>query len=399
MTRPSLRGRILVLLAATLLLSFGALHFAFFGALRLLNQNQSTVGGSSRDYLSVLHLLDLYLLLIGSILLVLLYGLLTRGVVQPLAKISAAAARVENGGREIGIPENSTEEIAALAHSLERMTVRLRSDQEALEQKNNELLTAKEEIVRGQKELLQQEKLAVLGRLSAGFAHEVGNPLAALMGMQDLLLDCDLSPEETLDFLKRMRQETERIHRIIHDLLRFSRPAQEHEFHPGRAKAAIERSVALLRPRQAAAPILFTIEPCEHDVDLALSEDHLVQIILNLGLNALDASKHQITIRTIHHPSSSEFAPPLAGQLSNHQGEGLLIEIEDDGAGVPAAIRSEIFEPFYSTKELGRGTGLGLSVVASQISAVAGHIVLMPSDSGARFQLFVPALSLSETIS
>src|SRR5690606_21120272 len=116
-------------------------------------------------------------------------------------------------------------ELLNLSWRLAEMTSRLREEEESLRAKINEVQARTEELRFAQASVVRSERLASVGRLAAGLAHEVGNPISALMGLQDLVIDGGLSPEENSDFLQRMRKETSRIHRVISDLLAYARPS------------------------------------------------------------------------------------------------------------------------------------------------------------------------------
>src|SRR5690606_27069696 len=149
-----------------------------------------------------------------------------------------------------------------------------------------------EQLKAAQATLVRSERLASVGRLAAGLAHEVGNPLAALIGLDDLLLDADLSPSEQRDFLVRMRKETERIHHIVRDLLKFARPSGSEP--PGAPAAgdvalAVHETTTLLKPQKSFSDVEIELEVASDLPTVSLSTSEIVQLILNLLLNAADA--------------------------------------------------------------------------------------------------------------
>jgi signal transduction histidine kinase len=223
---------------------------------------------------------------------------------------------------------------------------------------------------------VRSERLASVGRLAAGLAHEIGNPIAALMGLEDLLLQGGLTPEEHRDFLQRMKRETERIHRILRDLLAFARPSSPAEVgQPGDVETAVHDTVALVMPHPALRDVDLAIDVHSGLEEVALGREQLVQVVLNLVLNAADAVGPGGHVKVTAAPSP----------------KGVTLSVEDDGPGVAESVRDRLFEPFVTTKEIGKGTGLGLAVCRGLVEAVGGTINLDTTTvRGARFLLELP---------
>ena len=229
-----------------------------------------------------------------------------------------------------------------------------------------------------QAQVIRSERMASVGRLAAGVAHEIGNPIAALVGMEELLLDGDLSPAEHRDFLLRMRRETERIHTVIRDLLDFARPegaaGSSSPPAPADVRHVIADVVALVRPQKD-----FRGVKVEVDVDgtppVGLPAPRLTQVLLNLVLNA---------------GASVATARPEGGRVTvraRAEGRRVRIEVEDDGPGVDPAVRNRLFEPFVTTKEVGDGTGLGLAVCRGLVESVGGEVAVDASYTAERGSL------------
>ncbi len=314
-------------------------------------------------------------------LLVAAYFALTRLIVRPLDTITRGAQRVADGARKLEVPSSGVRELVELGHSLRTMTDALVAEEEALRHKVDEVEAATKRLAEAQDRLVRSERLASVGRLAAGLAHEIGNPIAALMGMQDLLLEGGLSEAEQQDFLKRMQRETERIHRILRDLLQFARPGAPQDSaddSDGNVETAIYDTVALVSPQSALKDVELAVDVHPELPEVTLSREHLVQVVLNLVLNAADACAdkkgERITLSAAPHDS------------------GVRIVVEDDGPGVPETVRGKLFEPFVTTKEVGKGTGLGLAVCRGLIEAAGGSIQLDEAHpGGARFVIDLPA--------
>jgi two-component system NtrC family sensor kinase len=323
----------------------------------------------------------LYMVTFALALLFFAYLALTRLIVRPVEHLVDAADRVASGARTLHVRRSGARELVELGASVRAMTEKLIAEEATL-------LLKVEELTQTQAQLVRSERMASVGRLAAGLAHEIGNPIAALMGMQELLLDGDLPSETQRDFVQRMRRETERIHAVVRDLLDFARP--EERVGPGGSppapadvRAVIDDVAALVRMQSSFREVHFAIDVVGAP-QVALPAPRLTQVLLNLVLNAgaaLVSAKRprgRVTLR-----ATSEERP-----------RRVRIEIEDDGPGVAPQVRDRLFEPFVTTKEVGEGTGLGLAVCRGLVESAGGEIGLDASyATGARFYLILPAAS------
>jgi PAS domain S-box-containing protein len=224
-------------------------------------------------------------------------------------------------------------------------------------------------------QLIYGERLSAVGQLVAGVAHELNNPLQGVMGNLELLIAVE-DRAETRDELEQIRATGERAAKIVRNLLTFAR------------RSALERSVADLneivratlawRTSDLRAAQITVEEQCDDELPLiVVNREEIQQIVLNLLLNAEHA------IRATGRP----------GTIRVHTGpwnEGVVLDISDDGDGVPPDVAHRVFEPFFTTKSVGEGTGLGLSVSLGIAQAHGGSLALVPSDHGARFTLTIP---------
>lgn len=323
----------------------------------------------------------LYAFLIGVGLLTAAYFALTRLIVRPLDELSTAAQNVTLGKRKLSAPTSAARELGELGQSLERMTDRLLEEERSLRAQIAEVERARADLARTQTQLVRSERLASVGRLAAGLAHEIGNPIAAMMGLEDLLLAGELSAHEQRDFLERLRAETERVHRTLKELLQFARPrrdARDAGAESGDVEAAIHDTAALVvhQPSLQKLELHIDVEPALARV--TLGTEQLSQVVLNLILNAADALQAHATGRI------AVFARSAQG--------GVEIAVEDNGPGVPEDVAEHIFEPFFTTKQVGQGTGLGLSVCQGLVSAAGGSLGLdVTYRAGARFLVCLPS--------
>lgn len=328
----------------------------------------------------LLRLVGLYTALVALALLVVAYFALTRLIVRPLDALARAAERVASGTRRLLVPKTSVRELADLGTSLGIMTERLLEEEDKLRRKIDEVERATERLKEAQDRLVRSERLASVGRLAAGLAHEIGNPISALIGLQDLVLAGGLSPEEERDFMTRMRRETERIHRILRDLLQFARPAAqplgEEEQEPGDVEVAVRDTAALVAPQRSLKEVALALDVSPDLPAVKLGHEQLMQVILNLVMNAADAVGAGGNIRVAAHRGNG----------------GVRLLVEDDGPGVDPRVVAQLFEPFVTTKEVGKGTGLGLAVCRGLVEAAGGRIALdREYTRGARFVVELPA--------
>ncbi len=319
-------------------------------------------------------LLRLYLFLTGAFILLIAYVVLTRLIVRPVENLTRAAERLGSGKVHDEVPVAGAAEVASLAVRFNRMARELRGERSALETRLGELERATSELRATQDHLIRSEKLASVGRLSAGIAHEIGNPLAAILGLVELLQMGGLDGAEQAEFLRRIRSETERIHRIIRELLAYSR--NQPEAAPPAACAdlveVVEHAVKLLTPQQDLRRIDIERRFESDSLWVRGSADELSQIALNLLLNATDAIAGEGKI--------------LVAVSTESETDSVVLTVTDTGPGIPHAVRDKLFEPFVTTKAPGKGTGLGLAVCQALVQRYGGSIQAgNDSHGGARF--------------
>jgi two-component system NtrC family sensor kinase len=234
-----------------------------------------------------------------------------------------------------------------------------------------------------QQQLVQSEKMAAIGQLVSGVAHELNNPLASIAAFAQLMLSDGNLTAEDRHAADVITSEAKRASRIIHNLLTFARQHKAEKTHAD-INQVVENTLELrgydLSVRGIQLERLFADPPPSTMVDAY----QLQQVILNLITNAeqammgVDRGHHRLTIRT------------------RNDGDSIRIEVEDSGPGIPADCLERIFNPFYTTKPVGHGTGLGLSISLGIISEHGGRIWAenVPT-GGARFCIDLPRLAPS----
>ncbi len=309
----------------------------------------------------------LYIFLNTVILLAFGLYLLSRTIVKPIRRLLKITEKFQEG-EDITFPvENTKNEMGQLSRSLNMMLKKLEDNKKELQAHIESLEKANEEIKKTQEEIIRSEKLASVGRLAMGIAHEIGNPIGIVLGYLELLKQEDVSQEEKMDFLERSEAEITRINGIIRQLLDFSRPskAQKEKIH---IHSLIDDTLMMLEHQPVMADIELKAE-FKAEKDLVLADpNHLKQVFLNVLLNAADAIEEKI--KNPGHTGS--------GTIEIHttnKGETIYIEFRDNGCGIDEKHLPHIFDPFYTTKDPGKGTGLGLSVSYKLIQGLGGTIL------------------------
>ena len=342
---------------------------------------------------SLAPLFALYVLITAGTVLVFTYVALGQLIVRPVERLTHASERLAAGSAHVSVPEEGAAEVARLAAAFNDMAAQLRGERASLEARLRELESTTRELRTAQESLVRSEKLASVGRLAAGVAHEIGNPLAAILGFVELLRGGGLEPAEEREFLSRIFTETNRIHRIIRDLLDFSRQSQDADAEAQSAsdlRDVVADAVRLIAPQKDLR--LITIEQQLHDdaPPVRGSADRLTQVVLNLLLNAADAVAGEGSILVRVAPSDAPGDAPSDAQM-------VSLMVEDSGPGIAPSVLATLFEPFVTTKPAGQGTGLGLAVCHTIVERLGGTMraenvrAADGSVRGARFEIRLPS--------
>jgi signal transduction histidine kinase len=302
-------------------------------------------------------------------------------VTRPLDAILRAVARVKEGDRDATVRVDAADEIGILAGHFNEMMARVNQFSRELEmrvqtatgeldRRYSEVRRLNEQLLAMQKSLVQSERLALVGRMMAEVAHEVGTPLHSVAGHLELLrrdVPADVLSADAARRLAIVDAQVARVIEIIAELLDVTRrtPAE-------RAVVDVNRLVAdtadLLRPAFDGAGVTLDLTPAAGRPRVHGHAGQLQQVVLNLLTNALDATPRGGRVRV-----TTRMAAPS---------REVVTDVSDTGAGIPVAERKEIFEAFFSTKQPGRGTGLGL-FISSQIVREHGGRLDVESEEGA----------------
>ncbi|MCP4666157.1 MAG: HAMP domain-containing protein, partial [Deltaproteobacteria bacterium] len=291
--------------------------------------------------------------------------LLSRTVVQPIHKLLHIAESFKGGEPFPRLSDSSRNEIGRLYGALNMMLARLEEKEEQLKAHIASLEEANQTIQEAQAEIIKSEKLASLGRLATGVAHEIGNPIGIILGYIELLKAGAVTREEGRDFLNRIEVETSRINLTIRQLLDFSRPASGV---PVRTKVhdVIMETTNMLKPQ----PMMARIE-IEHLLEAAedtvwADPNQIEQVFVNIIMNSADAMSDT--------ENPDDHTPKVLTIKTTNRENSLEVTFADTGPGIPQEDLMHVFDPFYTTKEPGKGTGLGLAVCYRIIEGLGGAI-------------------------
>lgn len=368
-------------------------------------------------------LIILYTCLSAAVVVVFGYVMFSRSVIKPLERISSLASEISNGNLDVVIDYPMKNEIGELAESLRKMTEKLISNQKELEENLASVQNLNNALKEAQAEMLRFEKLASIGRLSSGMAHEIGNPLSAVIGYIGILKK-ESSPE-SVELLSRAEGELLRISRIIRQLLDFSRQ-EPLEMRPVDINLCLSEVLENLKVVGKLDNIKVTVDSSVTGIS-QMDEQKMRQVMINLLNNATDAVKEKyggeggsirinLSLGSVNDMEELKTAflftagrrkddpperiflgsrlrkrkedPPksrpyekrgrdslnLPKFLFNEDERLLKMTVEDNGLGIRPEDMHKIFDPFYTTKEPGAGTGLGLYMTLNFVDAMGGYI-------------------------
>ncbi|HTL12027.1 MAG TPA: ATP-binding protein [Bdellovibrionota bacterium] len=293
----------------------------------------------------------------------------TRKLVKPIEELTEATSRIAKGHWAVSLPARTDDEIGGLVRAFNKM--------------GSELEAREAELKETHTQLVRSERLAAVGTLSAGIAHEVKNPLNSILGFAQLA-EKEVEGGGSADlkqYVGFILNETRRAGRIITELLTYARQKP-----PNLVSAPVgellESARGMLMPQVTAAGAELAVEPVDAGVSAAVDRDQVYQVVSNLVING------------VHAMATNAAGRPKRVTMSGvRDGDWVILKVRDTGSGIPPELLPRIFEPFFSTKRVGEGTGLGLAMCQQIADAHGGRIeVSSLVGEGTEFKVYLRAV-------
>ena len=325
-----------------------------------------------------------------SVLLAIALGI--RFVGRPLDQLIAKARRISEGDFEGPVHIRSRDELSELAENLNSMCANLGESQRKLREETAARIAAIEK-------LRHADRLKTVGRLASGIAHELGTPLNVVAGRAGLIGSGKLDPQQVTESAAAIRLETDKMTRIIRQLLDFARSSTPHK-QPADLRSVVRQTIDMLESIAEKRKVRLNFPPGAEPAVAGVDAGQIQQVLTNLTMNAIEAMpqggqvEFRIERRKCHRPKITsegviDRAIDVGGELPV---EFFAIEVRDEGVGIAEEHIPQLFEPFFTTKEVGAGTGLGLSIAYGIVQEHGGWIdVTSLVGKGSCFTVFLPA--------
>ncbi len=348
---------------------------------------------------------------------------LKKNLLEPVDRMARGVKQIADGDYRHRLELPNGLELRSITVSVNAMADRLIAGQQVLAENVRSLDETNVMLVEARNEVIQAARLASVGTLAAGIAHEVGNPLTAIIGYADVALRRIEAGHGDPELLESIRSEAQRIDGIVRGLLDFARP-QPDEIAPVRVEEVVEGVRELLKNQGRLGQIEHSWTLDETCPPVLMDPRHLEQVLVNLLLNASDAVKDvdepkiEVAVWSEEGPAANPlrrrgddppgvnymhrrrvaraFAVEALGTLESAH-RVVVVAVSDNGPGLPSVDETHVFDPFFTTKEPGKGTGLGLFISARLVSGMGGRIDLENTPDGARFEVRLPeAMTVKE---
>jgi two-component system NtrC family sensor kinase len=312
--------------------------------------------------------------------------LITRRMIHPLEEMVTATRTIAGGDLSVRVSVSSRDEIGQLAASFNEMLAGLQETRRQLEewgrtleervrQRTGELAAAQQRVARA-------EKLASIGRLAAGVAHSINNPLGGILSLSLLALEEVPAPSRLQEDLDTIAQQALRARDIVKGLLEFSRESETHVVQAD-ATSIVDGALSLLERQRVFGGVALVRRFHDGPTPVLIDPGRLQEAVTNLVMNAIDAmeSSGVLTVET------SVACRP----------DEVLIQVSDTGGGIPPKVMPLLFEPFFTTKKVGKGTGLGLAIVHGIVTAAGGRVDVTSIPGNTTFTVRLPLASDGDT--
>jgi len=308
-----------------------------------------------------------------------------RSITRPLGDMAAATREIAAGRFDHEVRAHSAGEIALLAESFNTMVRSLRQMRSDLEEWGRTLeekvKQRTEELAAIQARVAQSDRLASLGKLSAGVAHEINNPLGAIMTLTALTLEDFKQEDPNRENLEEVIRQTERCRDIVRGLLEFARQSEVF-MEPADLNKILLDTLALVE-RQSMFFNINVVKDWDPELPPVMADrSQLQQVFTNILMNAVQAMEERGTVTIVTRHLRAERI--------------VEVRITDTGCGIPEDKIGRIFDPFFTTKASGQGTGLGLSIAYGIVTSHGGNITAQSeAGQGSTFIIRLPAAALT----
>lgn len=301
-------------------------------------------------------------------------------VQRPMRRLRAQAERIGSGDFSTILNLSGSDELAELGVTIERMRGQLAEAREAEQAANREKYEALEK-------LRHTERLATLGKLSAGMAHELGTPLNVISGRAKLIYSAGLSAEDISRSAGIIGEQAERMTGIMRQLLSFARRGEARKQQVD-LNSVLRSVLPLLEPSAKEKNVTLQLDETAQPLIVSADPGQLQQVLLNLALNGIQAMSDGGSLELQAVAGATVKVPE---NIIDTQKHWCFMQVRDQGIGIAAEDLTHIFDPFFTTKDVGQGTGLGLSIAYGIMEEHGGWIdVSSTSDEGTCFKAYLP---------
>ncbi|MFC1813965.1 cache domain-containing protein [Thermodesulfobacteriota bacterium] len=316
----------------------------------------------------------------GITLVLFIAGFIANTMIKPVQNLKQAAGEIEKGNFEYPIDVTTTDEIGDLTVSFKKMCLELKNSYEKLQGKieaaDEDLKIAYRELKEKQELLVQKEKLASVGQLSAGVAHEINNPLGTILVFSHMLLkEMPLDDPKRRD-IEMIVSEADRCKSIVRGLLDFARQSKISKSSTDPA-LLINEVISIMNVKAQEKNVVLTAHTSDNILPIDIDFDQFKQMLVNLVNNGIDAvsANGEVSISARNTPD----------------GDAMEVIVSDNGCGIPEENIPNLFTPFFTTKEMGTGTGLGLAIAYGVVKMHSGNITVKSRPGeGATFTVWIP---------
>jgi len=297
---------------------------------------------------------------------------------RPVSALSEKARRIGAGdfSKPLRLPRR--DELSALAEEMNAMCQQLEAAATRVQQETASRMAAVDQ-------LRHADRLTTVGKLASGLAHELGTPLNVIEARADMIASGETSPAESMEYARVIRDASERMTRLIRQLLDFARPRIASPA-PHQVFELMLKTVEMLSPLASKKHVRLLATEHAPGICAFIDPDQLQQVLTNLAVNAIQAMDHPGTVELS--VTSTRAKPPA--DHGGAEAEFVRIDVRDEGIGIVEEHLSHIFEPFFTTKDVGSGTGLGLAVAYGIVRDHGGWIeVRTELGKGSVFQVFL----------